>query len=978
MAVHEDQGRAAEVAPAASAPLKVFIAPTFHNADRAEGGIRRVSEALWRYLPQFGVTPVDNPLEADLLNCHGASRFDRLGVPLVASNHGLYWDDYPWAAWAHDTNRQVVDLLARAQAVTAPSKWVAQAITRGMLITPTVIYHGVDPDEWAHSEPAGNYVLWNKARSDPVSNPGDMQTLALAMPDVRFVTTIGQPFGNVEVCGVLPSEEMKPLIQRAGVYLATARETMGIGTLEALACGVPVAGWDYGGQSEIILDGQTGYLAPYGDYKALVVAVRRCLADRERLGRNAIDDVRARWLWPDKVEQYAALFKQVAAVWNTPRPKVSVIVTCHNLAQYLPDALRSVQAQTMPDWECIVVDDASSDNTAEVVERGSWDARIVYRRTPENLKLSGARNFGFSHARGKYVIYLDADDQLAPDALATLSAALDADPGLHIASGHLDTVNDAGGDRQRSSGWPVPAFDFHQQLAHMNQMTYSAMLRREVLERGGGYRRRAWRAEDAEMWCRLTSFGFRAAKVTEAATLVYRWRSDSKSQQEMHAHPDRDGDWTAWFPWRLAGTGKEGSALIKRGARTPAPLTPWGAQGEPPPGTRFWPVPHHQSPLVSVIIPVGPGHEKTVIDAVESVMGQTFRSWEVIVVNDTGAPWPEGFDSPVCGAPYAQVLQPGKVREPRGAGAARNAGASIARGHVLVFLDADDILLPEFLSATVPEWQRTGRLIYTDYLVSRGQATQPPEQYETEDWECSRYVEREGKPQLVGVLNRMQHAVTCLVPRQAFDACGGMSADMEGWEDWDFFIRLAATGLCSVRVARPLFLYRVQHGRRRAHSQANNDALRRRLYDTWRPYYQGENEMPCGSCPDGAAYTPPPASFAGGDDTPADAVLVDYLGNQVGTFTVVGQATGSQYRFGATEQHVRKYVRAGDVEGLLAINISGQPQFKLASAPLIAPQNPITAEPAGRPALPDMSEYARLPQRAPQHVEVPSAPAQSG
>lgn len=947
--------------------MKVFVVPTYKNPDRAEGGIRRVSEALARYLPDYGVELTTNPLEADLINCHGASRYDNPAAPLVASNHGLYWDDYKWAEWAHDTNRQVVDLLIRAQAITAPSRWVAQSITRGLLASPTVIYHGVDPDEWAHTAEPEGYVLWNKARSDPVSNPADMQTLASQMMTTPFVSTIGAPGANVQVSGVLPLGQMKPIIQRAGVYLATARETFGIGTLEALASGVPVAGWDYGGQSEIIIPGETGYLAPHGDYKALGEAVRRCLAERKRLSANAVDDVRARWLWPDKVERYAALFKRVLADWQTPRPHVSVIVTCHNLAKYLPEALRSVQAQTLADFECLVVDDASEDNTPAAFEAAALgDNRFQYLRTPENLKLSGARNYGFAHARGRYIICLDADDQLDPEALATLSGALDRDPGLHIASGHLDTVNDAGGDRQRAAGWPVPRVDFHQQLAHMNQFPYAAMLRREVFERGGGYRLRAWRAEDAEMWCRLLSFGFRAAKVTEASTLIYRWRADSKSQQELHEHPDRDGDWTAWFPWRLAATGKEGSRLIARGAKTPAGLTPWGAQGEPAQGIRFWPVPHHQAPLVSVVIPVGPGHESSVIDAVESVMAQTVRDWEVIVVNDTGAPWAPGFGSPLCGAPYAHVLQPRAPEAPRGAGAARNAGAAAARGRVMVFLDADDILLPEFLAATLDEWKKTGRLVYTDYLVSRGSAGAPPEQYESEDWECSRYVMRDGREQLVGVLNRMQHAITCLIPRAAFEAAGGMSTDMAGWEDWDFFIRLAATGLCSMRVARPLFLYRVNRGRRRQFSQANDEALRRRLYETWRPYYQGENEMPCSSCPNDSAFITPAGPYDSAEPLAADAVMLEYAGNQIGTFTIVGQQTGAQYRFGDTDQHRRKYVRAADVPAMLEMNISGRQQFKLAGGNIPAAQAPIEAQNQGRAKLPDMAQYAVRPAPAPQ------------
>jgi glycosyltransferase involved in cell wall biosynthesis len=82
-----------------------------------------------------------------------------------------------------------------------------------------------------------------------------MQHVADLLPDVRFVSTFGEQSRNVMLLGAMPHDEMKPIIQRAGVYLATARETFGIGTLEAMAAGVPIAGWRYGGQEEIIIEG---------------------------------------------------------------------------------------------------------------------------------------------------------------------------------------------------------------------------------------------------------------------------------------------------------------------------------------------------------------------------------------------------------------------------------------------------------------------------------------------------------------------------------------------------------------------------------------------------------------------------------------------------------------------------------------------------------------------------------------------------
>lgn len=97
--------------------------------------------------------------------------------------------------------------------------------------------------------------------------------------------------------------------------------------------------------------------------------------------------------------------------------KVSIIIPCYKQAHLLPETLDSVLAQTHGDWECIVVNDGSPDNTAEVAERyASQDARIRHV-WQENKGLSGARNRGLDEAGGAWIQFLDSDDILHPDKL---------------------------------------------------------------------------------------------------------------------------------------------------------------------------------------------------------------------------------------------------------------------------------------------------------------------------------------------------------------------------------------------------------------------------------------------------------------------------------------------------------------------------------------------------------------------------------
>src|SRR5580704_6980271 len=98
---------------------------------------------------------------------------------------------------------------------------------------------------------------------------------------------------------------------------------------------------------------------------------------------------------------------------------VSVIIPAYNSAKFLVGAIESVLAQTMDDFEIIVVDDGSKDNTLQVVEPFLADSRIRYFRQ-QNRGLPGARNAGAKVSRGEYLAFLDADDFLAPNALEAM------------------------------------------------------------------------------------------------------------------------------------------------------------------------------------------------------------------------------------------------------------------------------------------------------------------------------------------------------------------------------------------------------------------------------------------------------------------------------------------------------------------------------------------------------------------------------
>jgi hypothetical protein len=136
----------------------------------------------------------------------------------------------------------------------------------------------------------------------------------------------------------------------------------------------------------------------------------------------------------------------------SPGPLVSVIVPLYNGASTIERALASVTAQSCSDWELIVIDDASTDDSvrrAQDFATQTDDRRIRIIETPTNRGSSSARNTGIDAAAGEFMTFLDADDEMLPDYLEVLTSACDAETDI-VTCGHLMSVEGAE-ERPRSS-----------------------------------------------------------------------------------------------------------------------------------------------------------------------------------------------------------------------------------------------------------------------------------------------------------------------------------------------------------------------------------------------------------------------------------------------------------------------------------------------------------------------------------------------
>jgi len=135
---------------------------------------------------------------------------------------------------------------------------------------------------------------------------------------------------------------------------------------------------------------------------------------------------------------------------------ISVVTATYNRAATLPRALGSLVNQTCPDWECVVVDDGSTDETSEVIARFD-DPRIRLIAHPVNRGVSAAKNTGLDNMRGEWFTLLDSDDELVPEALETVLEVAKRTGATSVLANTLDSsTGEMAGIGLSREGWITP------------------------------------------------------------------------------------------------------------------------------------------------------------------------------------------------------------------------------------------------------------------------------------------------------------------------------------------------------------------------------------------------------------------------------------------------------------------------------------------------------------------------------------------
>lgn len=207
-------------------------------------------------------------------------------------------------------------------------------------------------------------------------------------------------------------------------------------------------------------------------------------------------------------------------------PRITVVIPCYNQAHYLVESIQCVLDQTLKEFEIIVVDDGSTDDTTQVVARFGGVVRCVRQ---ENKGLAAARNAGIQAARGEFVGFLDADDLWLPNFLQVLTPILEHEQYLGAVYCGSQFIDSRGYPLPQTITRTYPADQLHNVLTGGDFFpAHSVLVRRSVFQEAGLFDESLNASEDWDLWLRISA-RYRFAGVPNILAL-YRMHGNNMSR----------------------------------------------------------------------------------------------------------------------------------------------------------------------------------------------------------------------------------------------------------------------------------------------------------------------------------------------------------------------------------------------------------------------------------------------------------------
>lgn len=213
------------------------------------------------------------------------------------------------------------------------------------------------------------------------------------------------------------------------------------------------------------------------------------------------------------------------------KPVISVIMPCYNQARFLTEAVASLQAQRFPQWECIIVNDGSSDDTAEVgwgLAASDSRVRLINQR---NQGLPRARNRGLQEAGGRFLHFLDADDYILPEMYEVMLETFKSSEEVSVAYSGFRVVGENRGLLRSFPALPELTDVFHELLLRNPWPCHSLLVRKAVIESVGGFAVHdvLHGCEDWDLWLRIASTGRKFVAVTGEFACYRRYSNNMSS-----------------------------------------------------------------------------------------------------------------------------------------------------------------------------------------------------------------------------------------------------------------------------------------------------------------------------------------------------------------------------------------------------------------------------------------------------------------